>query len=490
MHGGMRMPKNRIFRVKNLDELYGESYEPVIVNDAGFTNKHVIGEFVKQLFLDMEQDLDYISSCECGAYRGNYFEGSTCPYCGTVVSSKFTTSVSNTHWLGIPDDLPAVIHPACFYVLKQWLGKTRSTKEIGNKKKIPVIQAILDPSAVLPDEFREIVPVQGQTYFNQHWKEILSFFLHDYKYKKNNKLNPYINYMLEKYEDLFLVRKLPILHSSLHPLIREGKIRTVDSTSSKIMPAIVNLSYAANAVRRMVTHKRQADKAIWGIYSKYIEYCMDIVTKKVSEKFGHCRRHIVGSRVMFSARCVIVPITTRHSADECHIPWQVAVSVYKYEILNVLVNRKGYSFNDAIAKHAKSIVAYDQDIMDIMNTLMKEAGGMRLFPIGRNPTLIHGSIMLFNAKIKKDIHDHCISMPPTSIKNSNADFDGDALWKMDLKERAMLRKMGNLHPREFVLSKNSLGLSGAVTMTDEAFIHWTAFMNDIKPEEYEYDFAM
>lgn len=410
------MAKNNLFRVKNLDALYHESYGARVINSSNFTSVQVMEDFVKKLFYEMDRDLEYVCACECGEYRGNYYEGSVCPLCGTIVSSRFTTALTNLNWLELPDELPSVIHPVFFTIFKEWLGKTKSVRG-ARTKKVPIIQAILDPTVPLPEDLKHIIKEQGQTYFNEHYKEIIHYFLHDYKPRKGDRWNPYIEYMMKEYGDTFFCRKLPILHPSMHPLAKEGKVKTVDTTASMIVPAIIDLSVAGNTIRRKVIGKKYADKTIWKVYSKYIEYIEVIITKKISDKFSHCRRQMAGSRVHFSGRSVITPITTRHMASSLILPWKIAINSYKFEILNILMNKRGYSYTDAVAKHVKSLVTYDSEIHEVMNEIIKmwQAQGYEgpVVLLGRNPTLIHGAIArLYLTKVKTNLEDSTISFSP------------------------------------------------------------------------------
>ena len=418
------MSKNNLLRLKNLDTLYSESYSARIINNSNFTDTQVMEEFVKRLFYEMDKDLEYICSCECGEYRGNYYEGATCPLCGTVVSSRFTTALVNINWLEIPPEFPAVIHPVFFTIFKEWLGKTKSVKG-ARTKKAPIIEAILDPTLPLPEDLKHIIKEQGFSYFNEHYEEIINYFLHDYKPKKGNKWNPYIEYMMREYKDCFFCRKLPILHPSMHPLAKEGKVKTVDTTASMIVPAIVDLSIAGNTIRRKIVAKKYADKTIWKVYSKYIEYQEVIITRKISDKFSHCRRQMAGSRIHFSGRSVITPITTRHMGDELEIPFKIACNSLKFHVINILMNKRGYSYNDAVAKQVKSLVNWDEEVYEVIEELKQMNGGHFDVLAGRNPTLIHGAIQKFKAtKIKKDLTDVTLSISPRVVAAPNADFDG------------------------------------------------------------------
>lgn len=66
----------------------------------------------------------------------------------------------------------------------------------------------------------------------------------------------------------------------------------------------------------------------------------------------------------------------------------------------------------------------------------------------------------------------------------------DELYIIFLKERGMLRQMDNLHPRETIFSKNSLELSGLVSMTNQSFVHLTCWLNTVTEEDYNIRFEL
>ena len=85
----------------------------------------------------------------------------------------------------------------------------------------------------------------------------------------------------------------------------------------------------------------------------------------------------------------------KHMGDEVVLPWKMILNGYKYEILNILTTRMGYSFNDAVAKHARALMNYDEEINEILNILKNECP-FKGFPllINRNPSLNQGAIQL------------------------------------------------------------------------------------------------
>jgi len=423
--------KNKRLRLQNLEELFHETPHARIINDSRFTNAQVMGDFVRNLFYEIDSDLGFISTCECGAYRGNYYEGHVCPECGTQVSSQFTKTLGSVNWIGIPEHMPPVPHPIFFLILKEWLTKTKSNKS-NRAKKVPVIQAILNPDDSLPLSIVPIIQKQGFKYFHDHLDEIMEFFFTKYKDGKSKtsqsymKHVPYVKHILEVNRDLLFTRKLPILHPSLHPLSKEGKVKAVDSTAGSILQVITDLSTSAYSSRRSVTSTRYVDRMLWKCYDQYIKYIETIITKKLGDKFAHLRRHNTGSRIHFSARSVIVPMLGKHMGDEVVLPWKMILNGYKYEILNVLTTRMGYSFNDAVAKHARALMNYDEEINEILNILKNECP-FKGFPllINRNPSLVAGSLQLvFCCSWLKNTRDNVVRISARICKAPNADFDG------------------------------------------------------------------
>ena len=369
----------------HLDTLYANTIGTKIINDSSLIGKKVNKERVDQLFYNIDPELGFVASCQCGAYRGNYYSGHKCSYCGTIVSSEFTNDMTHTNWIVLPDNVPPILHPIFYLVFKEWLGKTKS----GNPKikgKIPVIQAILSPNETLPPALKTHVRKQSFSYFYKHHEEIMDFLFTTYKPTKKNAQTPFVRLMYEENKDKMFVRKIPLLHPSLTPIAKEGKIKAIDPAANIAMSAITNASIMGFESRRCLTESKYIDKMLWKICADLSQYVEQIITKKFGDKYAHVRRHMMGSRIHYSARSVIVPIVGSHRGDEIHLPWKIVLGGKKNEILNVLMNRKGLTFNEALAKYMKALVIYDDDIYKILMSLMKECP-YKSFPVlcGRNP---------------------------------------------------------------------------------------------------------
>lgn len=70
------------------------------------------------------------------------------------------------------------------------------------------------------------------------------------------------------------------------------------------------------------------------------------------------------------------------------------------------------------------------------------------------------------------------------------DYDGDEMYLVFPKTIDIIDNLWNLHPMETMFSKNSLELSGLISMTNQSFIHWTGFMNTVTEENKNIRFEL
>lgn len=72
----------------------------------------------------------------------------------------------------------------------------------------------------------------------------------------------------------------------------------------------------------------------------------------------------------------------------------------------------------------------------------------------------------------------------------NADFDGDALWTIIIKEQGLARLMLSMHPREHILSEVALGVSDWIAPTLQTFIHMNSFLVDCEKDTRPFELAI
>lgn len=66
----------------------------------------------------------------------------------------------------------------------------------------------------------------------------------------------------------------------------------------------------------------------------------------------------------------------------------------------------------------------------------------------------------------------------------------DEMYGFFPKTRDIVDKLHNLHPMETVFSKNSLELSGLVSMTNQALVHWCSLLNTVDDSDKNIRFEL
>lgn len=417
------MSKNRKVSLVDYDKLYDEAVNPRYLNDLliSDTGKSVID----MIFQKSEGDLEYEPHCSCNAFRGVQYEGHVCPYCGSIITSDFTSNFIPNNWVRIPDNLPPIIHPRFYLILSSFASRMITTKKgskvTGRKQKVPIIDFILNPDLELPDDLKPGIHGQGFSYFCEHMDEIMIFLFVDHpKFSKSEKAEMIMR-IYEQYKDKLVLRRFPMLHQSFHPLHVRGRSKTMDKTADLILPAVLDMANAEFTVRRNVVRKNYADREVWKVFTKYIDYIKKIMEAKLGDKQALIRRHNIAARIFFTGRGVISPINSRHDGDEIHIPWNIAVYGLQLEIINLLCNRHGFTPTDAFEYFFKHVNKYDDLIYSIMKALIKECPYKGLpCGMGRNPTLLRTSIRLVFGDVKKDPNDKTINLPQRICSGYNA----------------------------------------------------------------------
>ncbi|MEN8097823.1 MAG: DNA-directed RNA polymerase subunit beta' [Chloroflexota bacterium] len=157
-------------------------------------------------------------------------------------------------------------------------------------------------------------------------------------------------------------------------------------------------------------------------------------------KKGRFRRNLLGKRVDYSGRSVIV-IGPKLKLDQCGLPKEMALELYRPFVISRLVNY-GYATNVKGAK--RSIERGRPEVWEVLAEVIKE----RPVLLNRAPTLHRLGIQAFEPVLVegKAIHIH-----PLVCSAFNADFDGDQMAvHVPLSRRAVIEA------RELMLSPKNL----------------------------------
>jgi DNA-directed RNA polymerase beta' subunit len=79
---------------------------------------------------------------------------------------------------------------------------------------------------------------------------------------------------------------------------------------------------------------------------------------------------MLGCRVNFSGRCVIVPLSEQFSINSVIIPYLTFLELYRFHITNILT-REGMSQNQAQERWNNAITKFDRKIYLIMKYLIE-----------------------------------------------------------------------------------------------------------------------
>ncbi len=133
-------------------------------------------------------------------------------------------------------------------------------------------------------------------------------------------------------------------------------------------------------------------------------------------KAGRFRQNLLGKRVDYSARSVIV-VGPELKMGECGLPKQMAAELYKPFVIRKLIERGIVK----TVKSAKKIVDRREPIIfDILENVMKGHPVL----LNRAPTLHRLGIQAFQPKM---IEGKAIQLHPLACTAFNADFDGDQM---------------------------------------------------------------
>ena len=133
-------------------------------------------------------------------------------------------------------------------------------------------------------------------------------------------------------------------------------------------------------------------------------------------KQGRFRQNLLGKRVDYSARSVIV-VGPELKLHECGMPKNMAAELYKPFIIRKMIERGVVK----TVKSAKKIVdAKEPVVWDILENVMKSHPVL----LNRAPTLHRLGIQAFQPKM---IEGKALQLHPLACTAFNADFDGDQM---------------------------------------------------------------
>jgi DNA-directed RNA polymerase subunit beta' len=140
------------------------------------------------------------------------------------------------------------------------------------------------------------------------------------------------------------------------------------------------------------------------------------LTDMIKGKQGRFRENLLGKRVDYSARSVIV-VGPRLKLHQCGLPKKIALELYQPFIIRKL---KELGHADTIKSAKKMLERKDEEVWDILEAVIQNHPVL----LNRAPTLHRMGIMAFEPNL---VEGNAIHLHPLVCKGFNADFDGDQM---------------------------------------------------------------
>ncbi|MBR2112561.1 MAG: DNA-directed RNA polymerase subunit beta/beta', partial [Helicobacter sp.] len=140
------------------------------------------------------------------------------------------------------------------------------------------------------------------------------------------------------------------------------------------------------------------------------------LSENIKGKQGRFRQNLLGKRVDFSGRSVIV-VGPNLRMDQCGLPKNMALELFKPHLFAKL-EEKGYATN--LKQATKMIAQKNNEVWECLQEIVED------YPVllNRAPTLHKQSIQAFHPKL---IDGKAIQLHPLVCSAFNADFDGDQM---------------------------------------------------------------
>jgi DNA-directed RNA polymerase subunit beta' len=225
---------------------------------------------------------------------------------------------------------------------------------------------------------------------------------------------------------------IPVLPPTLRPISKLDNGVTVSSDLNELYRLIINRNnrlktFSGNknydflgfnekrliqeAVDGLIANGKQGDKIV-DIHNRPFKSLSDII----KGKYGRFRQNLLGKRVDFSGRSVIV-VGPNLKINQCGIPYEMAIELFEPFIIHDLIVQK---FITNI-RMSKSFITRNRSIIkDLLKRIFKNHPVL----LNRAPTLHRLGIQAFEPLI---IDGRAIQLHPLVCSAFNADFDGDQM---------------------------------------------------------------
>jgi DNA-directed RNA polymerase subunit beta' len=398
--------------------------------------------------------------CSCGKYRGMKYKGMICDRCGV----KVTHSRVRRKRMGHIELAAPVVHIWFFKAMPSRLGALLDMKTSSLEKVIYFQDyVVLDPKdtplkkqqLLTEEEFREARATYGDGSFDAEMgaeavrKLLLSLDLvtlskelreelatTNSKQKKKDLVNRLK--IVEAIRDSenkpewMVLDVIPVIPPDLRPLVMLDSGNFATSDLNDLYRRIINRN---NRLKKLVdlnapeviirNEKRMLQQSVDALFDN--NRCkrpvlassnrpLKSLTDMIKGKQGRFRENLLGKRVDYSARSVIV-VGPNLRLHQCGLPKKIALELYQPFIIRRL---KELGHADTIKSAKKMLERKDAEVWDILEEVIRNHPVL----LNRAPTLHRMGIQAFEPVL---VEGNAIKLHPLVCKGFNADFDGDQM---------------------------------------------------------------
>jgi DNA-directed RNA polymerase subunit beta' len=432
---------------------FGEVKKPETINYRTYRAEKD-GLFCERIF-GPERDWE----CSCGKYKGTKYKGIICDRCGV----KVTHSRVRRKRMGHINLAAPIVHIWFFKALPSRLGSLLDMKT-SDIEKIVYFQdyVVTDPGKtplkkkqlLTEDEYRaayekysdEFEALMGAEAIKKLLSlldlnaETLKVRMDIEKTSSKQKIKDLTKRLKmieairgsENKSEWMVMDVIPVIPPDLRPLVLLESGNFATSDLNDLYRRIINRN---NRLKKLVdlnapeviirNEKRMLQQAVDALFDNgrcrrpvlgSSNRPLKSLTDMIKGKQGRFRENLLGKRVDYSARSVIV-VGPELKLHQCGLPKKIALELYQPFIIRRL---KEHGLADTIKSAKKMLERRDPEVWDILEECIYQHPVL----LNRAPTLHRMGIQAFEPVL---VEGNAIKIHPLVCKGFNADFDGDQM---------------------------------------------------------------
>ncbi|MGQ0627659.1 MAG: DNA-directed RNA polymerase subunit beta' [Phycisphaerales bacterium] len=432
---------------------YGEVKKPETINYRTYRPEKD-GLFCERIF-GPERDYE----CACGKYRGTKYKGIICERCGV----KVTHSRVRRKRMGHINLAAPIVHIWFFKAVPSRLGNLLKMKT-SDLEKVIYFQdfVVVDPGdtelkfqqMLTEDDYRQAVDKYGNAFRALMGADAVRELIErtdlaavaeqtrkELRETKSKQKQKDLAKRLKIVEQLrgsennatWLVQDvIPVIPPDLRPLVLLESGNFATSDLNDLYRRIINRN---NRLKKLMdlnapdviirNEKRMLQQAVDALYDN--NRCrrpvlgssnrpLKSITDLIKGKQGRFRENLLGKRVDYSARSVIV-VGPELKLNQCGLPKKIALELYQPFIIRKL---KEHGLADTIKSAKRMLERRDPEVWDVLDEVIYQHPVL----LNRAPTLHRMGIQAFEPIL---VEGNAIRLHPLVCGGFNADFDGDQM---------------------------------------------------------------